>query len=235
MQGQWKTDHHLPAAPSRLDQDFSAEAANQKWLDDITWLWTDDGRLYLATLIDLDARRVVGWPPSERMQAKPVCDALQMALWRRKRPKGGIVHCDRESQYRSRAYQALLEGTDPACSMSGVGNGCDDAVAERLAHALKVELTHGEPFASRAVFDFIESDYNRIQRRSALGHRSPVAFEAAPSSVTAVSTVRGQDQRPLGHRLSPCRQHDAGNTPVSTVRLSTATSLRTFRAARGCC
>ena len=191
-----KSDHDLPVAPNHLDQDFTAEAPNQKWVGDITYLWTDEGWLYLATVIDLYSRRVIGWSLSERMQATLVCDALQMALWRRKQPKGVIVHSDRGSQYCSRAYQGLLERSDLVCSMSGVGNCYDNAVAESFFHTLKVELIHGERFATRdelrrAVFEYIETDYNRIRRHSALGYLSPVAFEAAQSSLSAVSTVRG--------------------------------------------
>lgn len=98
------SNHNLPVAPNLLEQDFSATAPNQKWVSDITYIATDEGWLYLAVALDLYARRVVGWSMSERMTAKLVCDALQMALWRRKRPRGVIVHSDRGSQYCSNDY-----------------------------------------------------------------------------------------------------------------------------------
>jgi transposase InsO family protein len=96
-------------APNLLDQDFTATAPNQKYVGDITYLWTDEGWLYLATVIDLYSRLVVGWAMSERMTAQLVCDALKMALWRRGMPTGVIVHSDRGSQYCSGVYQALLD------------------------------------------------------------------------------------------------------------------------------
>lgn len=100
--------HNLPVAPNLLQQDFSAEAPDQKWVTDITYLWTDEGWLYLAVVLDLYSRMVVGWAMSERMTAKLVCDALRMALWRRKKPSGVIVHSDRGSQYCSHDYQKLM-------------------------------------------------------------------------------------------------------------------------------
>lgn len=175
--------HDLPVAPNLLDQDFTAAAPNQKWVGDITYLWTDEGWLYLATVIDLYSRCVVGWAMSERMTAQLVCDALQMALWRRHSPTGVIVHSDRGSQYCSAAYKALLSKHGLMCSMSGKGNCYDNACAESFFHTLKVEAIHGERFPTRdgmklAVFEYIEVDYNRTRRHSANGYISPQAFEA---------------------------------------------------------
>jgi len=175
--------HSLPVAPNRLQQDFAASAPNQKWVGDITYLWTDQGWLYLATLIDLYSRAVVGWAMGERMGAELVCDALQMALFRRGRPRGVIVHSDRGSQYCSTRYRALLAEHDLHCSMSAKGNCYDNACAESFFHSLKVEAIHGERFATReqmreAVFEYIEVDYNRTRRHSANGFLSPLAFEA---------------------------------------------------------
>lgn len=152
--------HSLPVAPNLLDQDFRAKAPNQKWVCDITYLWTGEGWLYLAVVLDLFSRMVVGWAMDKRMQARLVCDALQMALWRRRMPKGVVVHSDRGSQYCSRQYQALLAKQDLICSMSGKGNCYDNACAESFFHTLKVEMVHGEHFATResirrAVFEFI--------------------------------------------------------------------------------
>ena len=175
--------HDLPVAPNLLQQDFTATAPNQKWVGDITYLWTDEGWLYLAVVIDLYSRLVVGWAMSERMTADLVGNALQMALWRRRMPKGVIVHSDRGSQYCSGHYQALIEKHKLLCSMSAKGNCYDNACAESFFHTLKVELIHGERFATReamrqSVFEYIEIDYNRTRRHSANGNISPEALEA---------------------------------------------------------
>jgi len=175
--------HNLPVAPNRLQQEFSANAPNQKWVGDITYLWTDEGWLYLAVVIDLYSRGVVGWAMSERMTAGLVCNALRMALWRRHLPTGVIVHSDRGSQYCSRDYHALLDAHQLLCSMSGKGNCYDNACAESFFHTMKVEAIHGERFATReqmqqTVFEYIEVDYNRTRRHSANGYLSPEAFEA---------------------------------------------------------
>lgn len=111
------SNHNLPVAPNLLQQNFSAEAPNQKWVSDITYLWTDEGWLYLAVVVDLFSRLVVGWALAERMTADLVCQALQMALWRRKMPKGVILHSDRGSQYCSATYQSLLTKHQLVCSM----------------------------------------------------------------------------------------------------------------------
>lgn len=175
--------HDLPVAPNLLNQDFTAAAPNQKYVGDITYLWTDEGWLYLAVVIDLYSRLVVGWAMSERMTAQLVCDALQMALWRRHRPSGVIVHSDRGSQYCSGVYQKLLKTHNLRCSMSAKGNCYDNACAESFFHSLKVEAIHGERFSTReqmrqTVFEYIEVDYNRNRRHSANGFISPEAFEA---------------------------------------------------------
>lgn len=175
--------HNLPVAPNLLKQDFLATTPNQKWVGDITYLWTDEGWLYLATVLDLYSRRVVGWAMSERMTAELACDALTMALRSRGMPRGVITHTDRGSQYCSALYQQLLTRHGLQCSMSGKGNCYDNACAESFFHSLKVEAIHGERFATRelirqAVFEYIEVDYNRTRRHSANGYISPAAFEA---------------------------------------------------------
>ena len=175
--------HGLPVAPNLLKQDFAAEAPNQKWVGDITYLATGEGWLYLAVLIDLYSRKVIGWAMSERMTADLVGDALQMALWSRKMPKGVIVHSDRGSQYCSTLYQSLLTRHELQCSMSAKGNCYDNACAESFFHSLKVEAIHGERFETREamrrqVFEYIELDYNRQRRHSAIGMISPEALEA---------------------------------------------------------
>jgi len=175
--------HSLPVFDNRLEQDFSAIAPNQKWVGDITYLWTEQGWLYLAVILDLYSRQVVGWSMSERMTADLVCNALQMAVFKRKRPNGVIVHSDRGSQYCSHAYRQLLEKHQLVGSMSAKGNCYDNACAESFFHSLKVEAIHGERFSTReairqTVFEYIETDYNRLRLHSANHYQSPVAFEA---------------------------------------------------------
>lgn len=175
--------HNLPVADNHLQREFIANQPNQKWVGDITYLWSDEGWLYLAAVIDLYSRMVVGWAMSDRMTTPLVSDALEMALWRRKMPTGVLFHSDQGSQYCSNDYQLLLKRYQLVCSMSGKGNCYDNAVAESFFHTLKVELIHGERFTSReqlrrAVFEYIEVDYNRNRRHSALGYISPAAFEA---------------------------------------------------------
>ena len=164
--------HSLPGAPHLRKQDFVATVPNQKYVCDITDLWADEGWRYLAVVVDLYSRLVVGWAMSHRVTAQLVCDALQMGLWRRRMPTGLIVHSDRGSQYCSHIYRALLQD-----------NGYDTACAESLFYSLKVEAIQGERFFTRAmmkraVFDYIEVDYNRTRRPSANDFISPVLFEA---------------------------------------------------------
>ncbi|HFD3002400.1 IS3 family transposase, partial [Escherichia coli] len=174
--------HNLPVFDNLLNQDFTASAPNQKWVQDITYIRTDEGWLYLAVVIDLWSRAVIGWSMSSRMTARLVCDALQMALWRRKRPKGVIAHSDRGGQYCSADYQALFKQHDLRGSMSAKGCCYDNACAESFFHTLKVECIHGERLISRddmrtVVFNYIECDYNRWRRHSACGGLSPEQFE----------------------------------------------------------
>ncbi|EEU5821288.1 IS3 family transposase, partial [Escherichia coli] len=174
--------HGLPVLENLLEQDFSASGPNQKWAGDITYLRTDEGWLYLAVVIDLWSRAVIGWSMSPRMTAQLACDALQMALWRRRRPENVIVHTDRGGQYCSGDYQAMLKRHNLRGSMSAKGYCYDNACVESFFHSLKVECIHGERFSSReimraTVFNYIESDYNRWRRHSACGGLSPEQFE----------------------------------------------------------
>ncbi|EOI5917256.1 MULTISPECIES: IS3 family transposase [Enterobacterales] len=175
-------EHGLPVSENLLKQDFYASGPNQKWAGDITYLRTDEGWLYLAVVIDLWSRAVIGWSMSSRMTAQLACDALQMALWRRKRPENVIVHTDRGGQYCSADYQALLKRHNLHGSMSAKGCCYDNACAESFFHSLKVECIHGERLISReimrmTVFNYIECDYNRWRRHSACGGLSPEQFE----------------------------------------------------------
>src|SRR5690554_2533760 len=173
-----QSKHNLPVAPNRLEQDFTASAANQKWVSDITSLWTSEGWLYLAVVLDLYSRAVVGWSMGERMTRERVIQALTMAIWRR-RPKAGlIVHSDRGSQYASNAYQRVLERHGFLCSMSRTGDCDDNAAMESFFHSLKVEQTEGKRYATRGeakadVFEYIESYDNRQRRHSTLNFLSP--------------------------------------------------------------
>ena len=151
---------------------------------DITCIGTDEGWLYLAVVLDLYSRRVVGWSMGERMPAALVCDALHMALFQRKMPRGVIMHTDRGSQYCSHEHRALLDEHGLIASMSARGNCYDNAAMESWNHSLKVEAIHGERFKTREqarahVFEYIEVDYNRNRLHSTLGYLSPEQFELA--------------------------------------------------------
>lgn len=181
------SNHKLPIAPNLLQQNFSASRPNEKWVSDITYIWTEEGWLYLAVVMDLYSRKVVGWAMSERMTTRLVMDALQMAIWRRKRPQGVIIHSDRGSQYCSHDYQDLLTKNGFICSMSKRGDCYDNASMESWNHSFKVEAIHGERFLTRAdaknhVFEYIDVYYNRKRLHSRLGYLSPVYFEAQMGS-----------------------------------------------------
>lgn len=176
------SNHKLPIAPNLLNRNFTADSANQKWAGDITYLYTSEGWLYLAVIVDLHSRAVIGWSISERMQASLVCNALKAAILRRGFPERVIVHSDRGSQYCSNDYRDLLSKYSHQQSMSRKGNCWDNACVESFFHSLKVEAIHGEPIMSRKamrqqVFEYIEVDYNRKRRHSALGYLSPEEFE----------------------------------------------------------
>ena len=177
------SNHTLPVAPNLLNQNFEAQAPDQKYVSDITYVWTDEGWLYVAIVLDLYSRLVVGWSVAERMNASLVRNALVMALWRRKKPKGVIVHSDRGSQYCSKEYQRLIEANELICSMSKKGDCYDNAAMESWNHSFKVEAIHGERFISREkakahIFEYIEIYYNRQRLHSRLGYLSPVDYEA---------------------------------------------------------
>jgi transposase InsO family protein len=174
--------HSLPIAPNLLKQDFNASYPNQKWVSDITYIWTEEGWLYLAVIVDLYSRMVVGWSMSERMTSTLVCDALRMALFRRGMPRGVMLHSDRGSQYCSHEYQKIIKEHGLICSMSKKGDCYDNAAMESWNHSLKVEAIHGERFLTRDsvknhVFEYIEVYYNRYRLHSKIGYLTPVEFE----------------------------------------------------------
>jgi putative transposase len=179
------SNHEHPVVENRLDRDFDAESPNRKWCCDITYVQTDQGTLYLAAVIDLCSRKIVGWSMSERMPVELVADALKMALLRRRPESGLLHHSDRGVQYACGVYQDLLDEHGITCSMSRVGNCYDNAVMESFWGTLKTECVypHGRyatfEQARRSIFEYIEAFYNRTRRHSSLGYVSPEAFEAA--------------------------------------------------------
>jgi len=176
-----KADQHHQVVANVLDRDFTAQQPNQKWLADITYIDTHQGWLYLATVLDVFSRRIVGWSMQNRMTKSLVIDALRMALGRRDTAHDLLHHSDRGSQYTSVDYQRLLQAYDITVSMSGTGNCYDNAMMESFFATLKTEGVT-QRYATRAlarhdIFEFIELWYNRQRRHSALGYLSPLAFE----------------------------------------------------------
>jgi putative transposase len=175
--------HDKPIAPNVLDRQFTAEAPNRKWACDITYIPTDEGWLYLAGVIDLCSRRIVGWSMADHLRTDLVSAALGMALAGRRPPAGLLHHSDRGVQYASDDYQGLLEGRQITVSMSGKGDCWDNAVMESFWATLKTELVHHEHYqtreqARRSIFEYIEVFYNRKRLHSSLGYVSPESFEA---------------------------------------------------------
>lgn len=179
------SNHKLPVAPNRLKQQFSADRPDQLWLTDITYVPTAEGWLYLAVVLDVYSRRIVGWAMSDSLHRQLVIDALQMAITVRQPPPGLLHHSDRGSQYASDEYQALLTRAGMVTSMSRKGNCYDNAPVESFFGTFKTELVFHQQYATRAearldIFEYIEVFYNRFRRHSALGYKSPVKYEALP-------------------------------------------------------
>jgi len=169
-------------APNVLDRQFTADQPNRKWIADFTYIWTAEGWLYVAAVIDLFSRRVVGWSMKAEMNAQLVTDALMMAIWRRGRPDALLHHSDRGSQYTSEQFQRLMADHGVDCSMSRSGNVWDNAAMESFFSSLKTERIGRKVYrtrdAARAdVFDYIERFYNIVRRHSTIGYLSPVEFE----------------------------------------------------------
>jgi transposase InsO family protein len=174
--------HTLPIAPNQLARQFEVNQLNQVYVGDITYIHTQEGWLYLAVVIDLYSRQVVGWSMAERMKTKLVNDALIMAIWKRKPKKGLLWHTDRGSQYASDSHRKLLKQHGIQQSMSRKGNCWDNAVSESFFHTLKTECVNHENYATRdaarkSIFDYIEVFYNRQRLHSNNGYLSPVEFE----------------------------------------------------------
>ena len=184
--------HDLPVAPNLLDQNFDVANRDEVWCSDITYLRTAEGWLYLAAVIDLYSRRIVGWSMRDNMRKGLVLDALDMALRSRKPATGAIHHSDRGSQYCSKAYRARLFANGLTASMSRRGNCYDNSVMESFFHTLKTEHVYFQSFqtkdeARQSIFEFIEVFYNRQRLHSTIGYLSPVMYEErAELSLSAV-------------------------------------------------
>jgi putative transposase len=175
----------LVTAANVLDRQFVAERTNQKWIADFTYLWTAEGWLYVAAVIDLFSRRVVGWSMKAEMTAQLVTDALVMAIWRRGKPDALLHHSDQGSQYTSEQFQRLLAGHGISCSMSRSGNVWDNAAMESFFSSLKTERTARSVYRTRDqaradVFDYIERFYNPARRHSTLGISAQLSSRNRP-------------------------------------------------------
>lgn len=175
--------HGLAVVEDRLQRRFTASAANRVWVADITYIPTRQGWLYLAVVLDVYSRMVVGWSMADHLRAELVCEALRMAVARRGPGPGLIHHSDRGVQYASGQFQDLLGACAMMASMSGRGDCYDNAMMESFRGSLKVELVHGEDWldheqARQQVFESIEVFYNRVRLHSSLGYLSPLAFES---------------------------------------------------------
>jgi transposase InsO family protein len=174
--------HALPIAPNLLDRNFSAAVPNQTWLADITYIETDQGWLYLAAVMDLYSRKIVGWAMRDHLRTELPLVALTMAIQARKPAPGLMHHSDRGVQYASGEYRTVLQSAGFQVSMSRKGDCYDNAPMESFFHTLKTELVHHRKYATRAeaqrdIFAYIEGFYNRSRRHSAIGYMSPIAIE----------------------------------------------------------
>lgn len=173
--------HAYPVAENRLNRQFEVKAANQTWTTDISYVWTNEGWMYLAIVVDLFSRQIIGWSLQDHMRTQLCLDALEMAWWRRKKPKGVMHHSDRGSQYASHDYQERLQTYGMEVSMSRKGNCWDNSPTERVFRTLKSEWLSRFNFqtkqsAKHAVWDYI-SYYNSKRSHSTLGYVSPMEFE----------------------------------------------------------
>ena len=167
-----------------LDRQFQADAPNQKWVADFTYIWTAEGWLYVAAVLDLYSRRIVGWSMHDSMTSQLVADALMMAVWRRGKPVALLHHSDQGSQYTSEHFQQLLKEQGITCSMSRAGEVWDNSAMESFFSSLKTERTARKVYRTREqaradVFDYVERFYNSTRRHSTLGYVSPVQYEEA--------------------------------------------------------
>lgn len=176
--------HSKPIHNNHLNRQFNAIAPNQRWVSDITYIPTVEGWLYLAVIMDLFSRKIIGWSMSHRMKESLVIDALKMALFKRKIKTNALLHSDRGSQYASENFQQLLRENRIECSMSRKGDCWDNAAMESFFHSLKTECVYHEQYLTRdearkSVFDYMEVFYNRQRKHSYLGYKSPEQYEQA--------------------------------------------------------
>ncbi len=181
------SNHNKPIAPNLLERNFDVATQDTVYVGDITYIPTREGWLYLATVIDLFSRAIIGWSMGSRINAKLVNDALLMAIWKRKPAKGLIFHSDRGSQYASDVYRETLKSHSINASMSRKGDCWDNAVAESFFHTLKTELVNHCDFETRekartAIFEYIEVFYNRQRLHSSNGYEAPLVFEQMQKS-----------------------------------------------------
>ena len=177
------SDHGGPVAANLIVQNFACNGPNQKWGADISYIWTAEGWLYLAIVLDFHSRRIVGWATSDRLKRDLALRALQRAITMRQPPPGLIHHSDRGSQYCSDDYQRLVKNAGMAASMSGKGNCYDNAIVETVFKTIKSELIWRTSFqtrhqADKSIGNYIDGFYNPVRRHSALGFKSPIRFEA---------------------------------------------------------
>jgi len=169
-------------APNRLARQFNAKRPNEKWVADVTYIPTREGWIFLAAVLDLYSRKIVGWSMSDRLTSELAQTALSNAIAARGPDEGMLVHSDRGKEYYAGTYQRLLNEHGMQCSMSRLGNCYDNAVMESFFHSLKVEQVHHDDYRTRAearavIFDYIEIFYNRQRKHSYLDYQSPVDFE----------------------------------------------------------
>ena len=186
------SDHNKPLYKNELEQNFNVEQPNQAFVGDITYIWTAEGWLYLAVVIDLYSRKVVGWSMGSRMKAQLVCDALTMAVWQRNPDKGLIVHSDQGVQYASHQYRQLLKGNGFIGSMSKKGCCWDNAVAESFFGSLKQERVHWRNYETRYeaqqdIMNYITMWYNSNRLHSYLGYQCPNNFELKMNELEKVA------------------------------------------------
>lgn len=182
------SNHRLAVHENHLQRAFTPQTINQAWTSDITYIWTNEGWLYLAVILDLFSRQVIGWAMDKRMTETLVCDALNMALFRRKIKSGLLLHSDRGSQYAAAAFQALLKQHQIVCSMSRKGNCWDNAPTESFFRTLKVECIYQHSIQTREqakqlIFDYIEVFYNRQRKHSTLNYMSPADYERSVANL----------------------------------------------------
>jgi len=175
--------HTHPVVPNTLNRQFAVAAPNRVWAGDITYIWTTEGWLYLAVVLDLYSRRVIAWGMGSRLTQELARAALTMALEHRRPARGVVHHTDRGSQYAATGYRALLADHGLTASMSRRGNCWDNAVVESFFHTLKTEHVYHQRYRTREearqdIFEWIEVFYNRVRRHSTLGYCSPAEFEA---------------------------------------------------------